>query len=349
MRTRLLWTACLLAAATSLPITAAEKRDGDEEAWIAARDAGAAAGFKAYLKEFPKGRHAAAARVKLAILADPNGMQPATPAVTATTASTKPDAPKATATSRPHLPFELSEDVWNAIEKSGLARATHPHKTVEIAYTDITDSDFAKLHVQTTVAINKRIMPLADAQNYQEVQDRVETSWNNSNGGRGAPQTSLSRSYFLGSFLELGAVNADGNAVGRLSKIHELDGSLYPLRIGAEVSARFDYEYVANRDFSSTVATKCRIIAKVAASTLSPQLPGDAWQLSCQTTTVMNGKTTETASDKQYIVGDWGVTYHQLGVFDLTKKAMVIPDGRYQYKFMSSSHNIDGYRITVRD
>ncbi len=342
MRTRLLWTACLLAAATSLPITAAEKRDGDEEAWIAARDAGAAAGYKAYLKEFPKGRHAAAARVKLAILTDAGGAQP-------DTASGKAMPAKAMVATRPRLPFELSEDVWSAIEKSDLARATYPRKTVEIAYADVTDSDFAKLHVQTTVAVNKRIVPLPDAQGYQEVEQRLESSWTNSNGGHGATQATSSRNYFLGGVLDLGAVSGDGTAIGRLGKIHEIQGSLYPLRIGAEMSLRYDYEYVQNHAFNSTVATKCRIIAKVAASTLSSQLPGDAWQLSCQTTTVMNGKTTETTSDKNYIVGDWGVSYHQLGVLDLTKKTMVVPDGHYQYTFMSSVHNINGYRITARD
>lgn len=349
MRTRLLWTACLLAAATSLPITAAEKKDADEEAWIAARDAGATAGFKAYLKEFPKGRHAAAARVKLAILADAGGAQPAESNATATATTAKTVPSKTTATVRPRLPFELSEEVWTAIEKSDLARATYPRKTVEIAYTDVTDSDFAKLHVQTTQVVNKRITPLADAQGYQEVEQRQETSWTNSNGGRGAPQTTSGRNYFLGGVLDLGAVNGAGAAIGRLSKIDEIKGSLYPLRIGAEMSLRYDYEFVQNHAFNSSVATKCRIIAKVAASTLSPQLPGDAWQLSCQTTTVMNGKTNEAASDKNYIVGDWGVSYHQLGILDLTKKTMVVPDGRYQYTFLSSVHNIDGYRITARD
>ncbi len=348
MRPSLLWTACLLAAVTSLPITAAEKRDADEEAWVAARDAGATAGFKAYLKEFPKGRHAAAARVKLAILSDASGAQPAA-SNAATTAPAKSAVSKATAVTRPHLPFELSDDVWNAIEKSDLVRATYPRKTVEIAYTDVTDSDFAKLHVQTNQVVNKRIVPLPDAQGYQEVEQRQEISWTNSNGGRGAPQATSSRNYFLGGILDLGAVNAEGGAIGRLSKVHEIQGSLYPLHVGAEISLRYDYEYVQNHDYNSSVATKCRIIAKVAASTLSPQLPGDAWQLSCQTTTVMNGKTNEAASDKQYIVGDWGVTYHQLGILDLTKKTMVVPDGRYQYKFMTSMHTIDGYRITARD
>ncbi|MBS0218828.1 MAG: hypothetical protein JSR63_11730 [Proteobacteria bacterium] len=348
MRTRLLWTACLLAAATSLPITAAEKRDADEEAWIAARDAGATAGFKAYLKEFPKGRHAAAARVKLAILTDAGGVQPGG-SNGATSTPAKAGASITSAITRPRLPFELSEDVWSAIEKSDLARATYPRKTIEIAYTDVSDSVFAKLHVQTTQVVNKRITPLADARGYQEVEQRQEASWTNSNGGRGAPQATSSRNYFLGGVLDLGTVTSDGVAIGRLSKIHEIQGSLYPLHIGAEVSLRYDYEYVQNHDYNSTIATQCRIIAKVAASTLSPQLPGDAWQLGCRTTTVMNGKTTEAASDKQYIVGDWGVTYHQLGILDLTKKTMVVPDGHYQYTFLSSVHNINGYRITARD
>jgi hypothetical protein len=190
---------------------------------------------------------------------------------------------------------------------------------------------------------------LPEASGYQQLEQRHEIGWTNSDGGRGAPTTTADRQFLLASVLPLGSVDADGKLVGRLSKIHELQGSLYPPRVGAEVSLRYDMAYMPNRSLDSSVTSKCRIVGKVSAATLNAQLPGEAWQANCQTSSLMDGKTNERTYDMYVLDELGGISSQQLGIFDLSQKSTVIPNGRHEYKFMDSVHTIDGYRITARD
>lgn len=132
----------------------------------------------------------------------------------------------------------------------------------------------------------------------------------------------VSRSESLGCFgmAHLGML-LDGKLQVKLDEI-EVQGSLFPLKPGATMETKVKTSILIDNSSVSN-SSKCTVEHAIAASSLQPELTGQAWKISCDT---RSGLFTSNKGTSYYFE-DLGLFDHEIGYFDSVTKSSFIPAG----------------------
>lgn len=340
------------------PFTHAGKGDAEEQSWQAASEANVASGYKAYLTEYPKGRYAATARIKLAILGEGKTPGPAIASATKNQASPSAKSGTQKAFPRPTLPFNVSEEVWHAIEQSDYYKNSPEVRGLEVSYREVKTQDLGRMVQTQTSNVVKQTSPLASASPALiEHTSRADITTSNNTLPNPLRTNTGTRTFLVGNFLTLGALDNKGNVLSQIQRIHEIKGSLFPLKTGAELRVSYDLAYIPDRNFDSTHEVTCRIGERLDAATVNPSLSGGAWQLSCRGSTRIAGDI-KPLQDDTLLLEQYGQTLEKIGFLDMSSKRWVVPSSSsYAYSWSTSSgtvtatthSRIEAYTISPRD
>jgi len=223
---------------------------------------------------------------------------------------------------RPQLPFAVSEDIWRAIEASEAYRNSPRPRTYRVSYqasdqmeyTGSKNSFLAK-PAASSKSGNTETTSLGDKCWVQQSRNYLSVTG----------QSYAADNYICGGFLSLGST--DGNkTTGFIKSLDELKGSLFPMRIGNQMSLRYQTAYVADRRFDSMIASSCQVISQGPASELHPALKGRAWKIHCQNsvTSDYNHKPIESEADDYYLE-DLGVRLSVIGQLNFREKKFILP------------------------
>jgi hypothetical protein len=334
--------------------SAEPKNNAEEQAWAAATEANISAGYKAYLTEYPKGRYAATARIKIAIL----GNNQTTPATVSTAPTALPATPKLAAApvaaSRPTLPFEISDALWQQIAQSDLYRNTPRVHTLEARYTETSTIPITMFKKSiTTQQVLQHIAPINNAT--PALSEGSTQFVSTSNNDMPTVKTGF-KTYIMGGLMAIQTLDMDGKLMGQLSRIDTLQGSFYPPRTGNSVSV--NYQTKLDGGSTLTIEQTCTLGTQISASSLAPMLKGNAWQVECSNkNTVTGGPYPVPSSSKishDYLLEDLGVMVSSIGIVDVSKKISVIPIGQpYSFHIDAGSTKIDylieNYSLSLLD
>ena len=155
-------------------------------------------------------------------------------------------------------------------------------------------------------------------------------------------------------------VTGPGRSSTVIEKFSTLEGSLFPLKIGARLrmewqereSLKFD-SGVSVPDRIRTIRKSCQVTGKQSASTLAPHLGGSVWTITCQTR--------HDNEDKAY--PNETVYLEELGVFatdvlyeiptnEGKPPTYVMPKGSYRIKELGSkfgnlAETVEGYAVEI--
>ncbi|MER2540128.1 MAG: ankyrin repeat domain-containing protein [Azonexus sp.] len=219
---------------------------------------------------------------------------------------------------RPQLPFQLSEEVWKALEESEAYAFAPEVKSVNIDYTQTDSFRGGGVNFDNNYTNSKRIRSLGSGVAATENSSIDEEH-------RNYPVSRYS-SYSAAGMIFLGGVYSTG--VTKLIRINHLSGSLFPLRIGARMS----YESATrsgNDGSEHKYRVDCKIASQEAAATLNPKLTGNAYLCECS----ISSDSAAPAASTTYIFDDLGLTASDLGVIDIAKSGFVIPTPGYSFSF----------------
>lgn len=266
----------------------------EERNWKLALNAGTSAAFRFYIDKYPNGRHANEAAQK--------------------------EEECSRIPARPQAPFAVSESVWRAIETSEGYRNMPRSMPLSISYQtkdqiEFTGSKSSTLPTPaaTSKSVTKELAPIGGK--CSVLRARYNYSPNNI-------QTSMDI-YLCGS-VPLGSEMNGKTAT--VTKSVELQGSLFPLRIGAEQSERVESAYIPDPKYDSTTLTKWRVVGKGMAHELNPKLTGAAWSLKYEMNIRMPGaKMNKTTVMDDYYLEDLGIFLSAVGEMDMSKMKSVLP------------------------
>lgn len=272
-------------------VTIAEKKRREEEEaaqWEMTLKTATRAAVQDYIKMFPNGRYVAQARQK--------------------------DEEYLRIPPRPALPFTVNEEVWKVIENSEYyrnlprprpAKATFRYER-QMEYTGSKSRSLPN-PAPTQNTNSKGVTPLGN-----KLSLRLDSESN-------------SNSYLCGNFLSLGDT-LNGKITMVIDRIDELKGSLFPMRIGAQQSVRYNSAYLPDRKFDMNLSTVCQVSDRGEAKALSPRLAGVAWKVHCQASNKITDKTYLSEYD-DYFVEDLGLFLSSIGQANdhLTERKFVLP------------------------
>lgn len=267
----------------------------EEVDWERALDTATKAAIQDYLVKYPHGRYVKQARVKV----EEYQRVPA----------------------RPQLPFTVSEDIWRTIEASEAYRNSLRPRSYKISYRsrhrfdEYTGSKNSHLSLPapTSTSTDKEGTALGDKCSKQRTSTFL------------SGKTYISDHYVCGGFLSLGSTS-DGKTVGFIKSLDELKGSLFPLRVGNQMSLRYQAAYVPDPRFDSTHTSSCQVMNQIPASELHPRLTGTAWKIHCQGsyTSNFNNKTISSETDDYYLE-DLRLMLQFIGQLNLKEKKFILP------------------------
>lgn len=222
---------------------------------------------------------------------------------------------------RPQLPFAVSEDIWRTLEASEAYRNSPRPRLYKTSYQASDQVEFtgSKSSSLPKPAASSKSANIVTASLGGKCWVQKSVTFLSITGGRHA-----SDSYLCGG-LSLGAT--DGNTTTLFIKsLDELQGSLFPMRIGNRMSMRYQLAYVADRRFDSTIASSCQVIGQGPASELDPALKGTAWKIRCQGsyTSAYDNKSTVSEIDDYYLE-DLGVNLSAIGQLNFREKKFILP------------------------
>jgi hypothetical protein len=119
---------------------------------------------------------------------------------------------------------------------------------------------------------------------------------------------------------------ADGKTNGYVGRIDELNGSLFPMRIGAKQSLRYYYVYLPDRSYDNNISSVCQVTDRGEARTLNPKLTGVAWRVHCQSSSTFNQGTSNASESDNYFLEDLGIFLDSIGQYNLTTKKFELPE-----------------------
>lgn len=248
------------------------------------------AGMQAYIEKYPNGRYVAQARQK--------------------------DEEYQRTPPKPKLPFDLGEDVWHAVETSPAYLNWPRQKTVKVSYQ-------GSKHMEYTGSKSSSLTPPPDSR-----KDGI-VEWNPLSDKCAKVRTKNEfmdiQAYICGAFLALGSMSKEGKNDSFTKSVDEISGSLFPMRIGAKMSLRYQNAYVPNRQYDSISGYSCEVAGQEPARELHTRLTGTAWRVHCQQSMFMNGKTTFSSERDDYYLEDLGVFMSQVGQLDMSRKRFVLP------------------------
>lgn len=257
------------AAGAAAPVNAGRAQAGSATSlaaeldyWNSVKDSQDAREFENYLRRYPDGSFVDLARTRAAAFGRAMAGGNAAPAA------------GASVNGRPVLPFTLSEEVWTAIEKSEAFAQAVPPGVVKVTYRQRNEGKG-----YTMEAVRERTVggiPGA-ASAYSQITELTETRVS----GTGTDIGTKDASYYAFGLLPLGQV-ASMNGTTHLVRIHELTGSLFPLRQGAQLKLGYETKTVGlGQTTSSKVTTTCTLGKPAQASAIRPESTGRAWPLHC--------------------------------------------------------------------
>jgi tetratricopeptide (TPR) repeat protein len=232
---------------------------------------------------------------------------------------------------RPSFPFQLDDDVWRVIENSEAYRNAPEFKPLKVTSVTNQATDGEYLHSKQTMAATQTVQPLGAGYAAKQTTTKITTTVNNKTS-----EIKVDGSVYtlLGGLIWV-ATTQNGEVTQRMKRLDELRGSLFPLHLGAEMSWKFETQYLADEKFNMQGAYSCKVADKISATTLHPKLTGTAWTIHCEGSTVINGNKTTANYDEHYLE-DLGVMRTAIGVFDLEHKTNVLPTPGYTYSLTTS-------------
>lgn len=250
-------------------------------------------------------------------------------------------ASTATASLRPKLPFEISESVWKVIEASDAYRNLPRQQSIRIVHqasaeTEYTGSENRSLPKPgvTITRSTQEITPLGDKCTATRTTTVVDGNppndhWNYSCG-----------SIYFGYVM-------DGKTTSRLEAIDELNGSLFPMRIGNRQTLRSRTASAYGRQYDATHLFICEVMGRIVAREVDPRLSGGAWKLHCKTRYASSASTIDGEFDDYYLE-DLAVMLSTIGRHDMinsTTSKFVLPSPGTQTSF--STEGPYGSRMTT--
>lgn len=240
--------------------------------------------------------------------------QPGRPVQTGTTAA------QAIAASRPPVPLAISEDLWNIIETSEAYRNLPQPRGIKVVSETKQDTEYTGSKSKSlpnpatkTVSTTRVIAPVGDK--------CTMTVTNAVTDGKPdtAAQTYLCGHIFLGLIV-------GGKPMSIVSSIDKLEGSLFPMRIGARMTMQYQAAFVADRKYDSRHAADCAVVDRLAAQDLNPGLTGTAWKVHCKSSYNVDN----VSEIDDYYLEDLVVMLSSIGAYDTSKKASVLPSAGTQ-------------------
>lgn len=224
--------------------------------------------------------------------------------------------------SRPPLPFAVSEDIWRTIEASEAYRNAPRSRAYKVsyqandqsAYTGPKSSSLPSPPASSTRATLEATV-LGNKCALQQRNTFLSTLGKNFASGN----------YVCGGFLPLGATQ-DGNPYMFIKSLDELKGSLLPMRIGNQMTLRYQIALMSNRQFEMTTSSSCQVMGQGAARELHPQLTGTAWKVRCQNIVSSNNGTKPIESEiDDYYLEDLGLRLSAIGQSNYLEKKIILP------------------------
>lgn len=286
-----------------------------------------------YMQAEDKAKRQPAAK-HLVLNSTPAPSAAANPASTTNTGNVATASPRPTSTAtkrqRPNLPLQLDEEIWRTLESSEAYRTAQDFKPLQVEA--IVTTSNSKLPTLTREVRTKTIKPLGSG--YAE---KINSSFLTVNyDGKVTENRFGSSEYMLqGGMIPLGSVSKEGQVTTRLKRLDELRGSLFPLRIGAEMTMKFETAYIPDEKYNGIGSYTCKVTAKISANELHPDLTGSAWKIHCDGNRSSNGTTTAVNND-DYFIEDLGVMRTVIGEFDLEHKSIILPTQGFSFSLVST-------------
>lgn len=334
----------ILALGAPLIANAAKDANSENDLWTEVQRGNSADDYQVYLAEYPKGKYAALAKSRIKRLQSDQtvreedsdwkrALDTATKAAIhdylvkyphgryVKQARVKEEEYKRVP-ARPQLPFTVSEDIWRTIETSEAYRNSPRPRSYTVNYQASSQLDYTgskNSHLDKPAATSTRTA--REASSLSEKCSVLRNSVFPSSTG----QTFVTDSYVCGGFLSLGSTS-NGKTAGFIKGLDELKGSLFPMRIGNQMSLRYQTAYVQDRRFDSVITSSCQVMSQRPASELHPRLTGTAWKIHCQGgyTSNYDNKTISSETDDYYLE-DLGLKLQFIGQLNLKEKKFILP------------------------
>lgn len=223
---------------------------------------------------------------------------------------------------RPQLPFEISEEIWRTIEASEAYRNAPRPRTYKVSYETRDQMEFTG----AKNAFLKKPAPITKSAS-TEASSLGDKCWVQQ--GRtflsSTGQTISSNNFICGGFVSLGMT--DGvKTTAYIKALDELKGSLFPMRVGNQLSVRSRQAYMADRRFDSTIATSCQVTGHEPAGGLDPGLKGEAWKIHCRNSVASDYSPTPRIFEADdYYLEDLGVMLSAIGQLNFREKRFFLP------------------------
>jgi uncharacterized caspase-like protein len=265
-----------------------KKRVEDEE-WENALKSATRKAMQGYIKKYPDGRYLAQARQK--------------------------DEEYSRNPTRPVLPFTVNEAVWKIIEDSEYYRNLPRPRTANATF-----QYEQKVELKGWKNRGRANPPPSQKSEKIEVTplgDKISLQLTTAEF--------ITNNYECGHFLSLGTIS-NGQTSVITDSIDELKGSLFPLRIGAQLSVRYNSANPAYPKSGIHYSLACQVTDRDEAKKLNPKLPGVAWKVHCQHETQINGNTYN-GTEYDYFLEDLGLFLSAFGQHkgNLTEWEFVLP------------------------
>lgn len=221
----------------------------------------------------------------------------------------------ATTPSRPAISLGISEDIWKIIEASEAYRKLPQPRTSKVVFQGKEEMEYTGSKSKSlpnpgakSISTTRVIAPVGDKCTVTVTDSTTEGK----SGG-------ANESYHCGS-IWLGFVSG-GKPSFVISRIDELKGSLFPMRVGARLTISYQMAYIEDRKYDSTNAFDCAVVGRLAAQELDSRLAGAAWKVHCKSS---HNSSQERETDDYYLE-DQAVMLSTIGAYDTSKNAHVLP------------------------
>jgi len=238
---------------------------------------------------------------------------------------------------RPTLPFtlRLSEDIWRTIEASEAYRNFPRPPVVEVNYKASAKQGW--LGEAFIWRLTQERIPLGD-KCFVERANRF---------------SSLHHTVMCGTF-DLGSMDNNGTVLSLKSL--DIQGSLFPMRVGAEQSVRKATSSSSGTKFDKIELKKQRVIRKGLAHDIDPTLTGVAWTISTEASSQMpdsdydEHKKVHTTVTEDYFIEDLGVFLSDIAkIYDSSKKKYVLPKPGSQVEAYTFTLTFESYDWKVAE
>ncbi|MDZ4255847.1 MAG: tetratricopeptide repeat protein [Sulfuritalea sp.] len=216
---------------------------------------------------------------------------------------------------RPAIPLGISEEVWKIIEASEAYRKLPQPRTSKVVFQGKGETEYTGSKSKSlpnpgakSTSTTRVTVPVGDK--------CTVTVTNTATDGK---SDGVNESYYCG-FIWLGFASG-GKPTLVIRKIDELKGSLFPMRVGARLTKRYQTAYLADRKYDSTNTVDCTVVGRLAAQELDSRLAGAAWKVHCKSS--YNASNLKETDD--YYVEDLGVMLSTIGAYDTSRNAHVLP------------------------